>query len=207
MDMVPGAEGDSSEPIPGDVSRLLQAWGAGDKRALDELTNMLYPELRRLARLRLAREHGQHSLQTTALVNETYLRLAACNHLQLRDRAHFFAISAQIMRRILVDYARRRNLKRGQGFHRISADNIDAHTIDAHTAERNGEIVAVDDALRSLEKLDSRKAQIIELRFFGGFTIEEAAQILDIAPITVMRDWESAKAWLFRELMCHADGT
>ena len=178
-----------------DVTGLLRAWSGGDRNALDELTALVYEELHRLARRYLRSERPDHSLQTTALVNEAYLRLVDYTRLEVLDRAHFFAVSAQAMRRILVDHARRRNAKRGRGQQRVSLDDV-AVVADA----RSTDIVALDDALRELTVRDPRKARVVEMRYFGGLTVEEVASVLGVSPVTVMRDWRMAKAWLYREL-------
>ena len=169
------------------------AWGAGDRTALDRLAPIVYEELRRMARRYMRRERTGHTLQTTALVNEAYVRLVDCNRMQWRDRAHFFAVSAQFMRRILVDYARRRNVKRGAGFESISLDDAAMIGVEA-------DFVGVDEALNALSELDPRKGRVVELRFFGGLSVEETAEALQLSPVTVMRDWSTAKAWLYREL-------
>jgi RNA polymerase sigma factor (TIGR02999 family) len=182
-------------PPDGDVTALLIAWSEGDESALDRLTPIVYEELRRLAHKHMVRERPGHTLQTTALANEAYLRLVDCRRMRFRDRAHFFAVSAQLIRRILIDYSRRRNVKRGAGMERISLD--EAASIGG-TAP--ADLVAVDDALKSLEKIDPRKGRVVELRFFGGLSVEETAEALDISPVTVVRDWNNAKVWLFREL-------
>ncbi len=174
---------------------LLRAWSAGDRNALDELTAMVYEELHRLARSYLRAERPDHSLQTTALVNEAYLRLVDYKHVEILDRAHFFAVSAQAMRRILVDHARRRNLKRGRGRQRVSLDEI---SVIEHTPSTD--LVALDDALQALTERDPRKARVVEMRYFGGLTVDEVASVLGVSSITVMRDWRMAKAWLYREL-------
>ena len=178
-----------------DVSGLLQAWAAGDRGALDRLTPVVYDELRRLARGYLRRERTGHSLQTTALVNEAYVRLVDYKRMQWQNRAHFFAVSAQLMRRILVEHARRHNLKRGADVQHVSLEAA-AEVGGA----RSDDLVALDDALKALERLDHRKAQVVEMRFFGGLSVEETAEVLKVSPITVMRDWNTAKAWLYREL-------
>jgi RNA polymerase sigma-70 factor, ECF subfamily len=139
-------------------------------------------------------ERTGHSLQTTALVNEAYLRLTDYKRMRWQNRAHFFAVSAQLMRRILVDHARRHNLKRGAGVQHVSLDDT------AVVGERDEDLVALDDALRALAGFDSRKAQVVELRFFGGLSVEESAEVLKVSPITVMRDWSTARAWLYREM-------
>ena len=179
-----------------DVSRLLQAWSGGDSGALDRLTPIVYDELRRLARRHLRGERNGHSLQPTALVNEASVRLVDLTRIQWQDRAHFFAVSAQVMRRILVDRARRRNAKRGRGLPHISLD--DAVVV---APEPSLDLVALDEALQALARVDARKAQVVEMRFFGGLSVEESAAVLQVSPVTVMRDWRTAKAWLHREVM------
>jgi len=180
----------------GEVSRLLQAWSGGDSEALDRLTPIVYDELRRLARRHLRGERNGHSLQATALVNEAYVRLVDLTRIQWQDRAHFFAVSAQVMRRILVDRARRRNAKRGRGLPHISLD--DAVVV---APEPSLDLVALDEALQALARVDARKAQVVEMRFFGGLSVEESAAVLQVSSVTVMRDWRTAKAWLHREVM------
>ncbi len=178
-----------------DVSTLLRAWSDGEPGALDQLTPVVYAELRRLAHRQMGRERAGHSLQTTALVNEAYLRLVDYNRMRWVDRAHFVAVSAQLMRRILIDYARRHNLKRGAGVEHVSLQLAEV-AIGGHDPD----LLALDDALKSLAVFDPRKAQVVELRFFGGLSVEETAAVLKISAITVMRDWNTAKAWLYREL-------
>jgi RNA polymerase sigma factor (TIGR02999 family) len=177
-----------------DVSEMLRAWSAGNPRALDDLTPLVYAELRRLAHRCMRRERPEHILQTTALVNEAYIRLVDYRRMQWQDRAHFFAVSAQLMRRILVDHARRKNLKRGRGVAHVALDEI------AVVGERSEGLIALDDALSALERVDPRKVRVIEMRFFGGLSIEETARVLNVSPITVRRDWSSAKIWIYREL-------
>jgi RNA polymerase sigma factor (TIGR02999 family) len=186
----------------GDVSGLLRAWREGDQTALDRLTPIVYEELHRLARNYLRRERTGHSLQATALVNEAYLRLVDYKRMRWQDRAHFFAVSAQAMRRILVDHARRRNLKRGAGLQRLSLD--DTAVIDE--ARADGGFVALDAALEDLAQLDPRKARVVELRFFAGLSVEETAEVLNVSAVTVMRDWSTARAWLYRELRSEPGG-
>ncbi len=183
------------EPAVGDVSMLLRAWSDGDQRALEQLTPVVYRELHRLARRYMTRERPGHSLQATALVNEAYLRLVDYKRMQWQDRAHFFAVSAQLMRRILVDHARRHNLKRGGGAQRISFE----HAL-AVSGEPPTDFVALDEAINALSRIDSRKAQVVEMRFFGGLSVEETAEVLKVSTITVMRDWGTARSWLYREL-------
>lgn len=183
----------------GDVSTLLRAWSDGDQSALERLTPIVYGELHRMARRYMKRERAGHSLQTTALVNEAYLRLVDYERMKWQDRAHFFAVSAQLMRRILVEHARRHNLKRGHGVQHVSLDEA-----AAVGGDQNGDLVALDQAMRELSRIDPRKARVVELRFFGGLSVEETAGVLKLAPVTVMRDWSTAKAWLYRELTTRA---
>jgi RNA polymerase sigma-70 factor (ECF subfamily) len=181
---------------PDDVSTLLRAWSDGDRSALEKLTPIVNEELHRLAQRYMKGERPGHSLQTTALVNEAYLRLVDYERMQWHNRAHFFAVSAQLMRRILVDHARRHNLKRGGGAPRVSLD--EAAMIGG--LEAPTDIAALDDALNALERLDPRKVQVVEMRFFGGLTVEETAEVLKVSPVTVKREWRGARAWLYREL-------
>jgi len=179
------------------VTQLLVAWGDGDKSALDKLMPLVYEELRRLAHHYIKRERPDHTLQTSGLVNEAYLKLIDQQEIQLQNRAHFFGIAARLMRQILVDYARRRRYaKRGGDAHRVPLD--DALIV---SKERAADIVALDDALKTLAEVDPRQSQIVELRFFGGLSIDEAAEVLGVSPGTVMRDWTLAKAWLRLELI------
>jgi RNA polymerase sigma-70 factor (ECF subfamily) len=186
---------ETQAPDNAQVSRLLQAWGNGDRAALDRLTPIVYEELRRLARRYMRGERPGHSLQTTALVNEAYMRLVDYKGMQWQNRAHFFAVSAQLMRRILVEHARRHNLKRGGGVQHVSLDET-----AIVGGDRTADLVALDDAIDALARLDARKAQVVEMRFFGGLSVEETAAVLKVSPVTVMRDWNTAKAWLYREL-------
>ena len=181
-------------PSPQEVTQLLVAWGEGDRAALDKLMPLVYEELRRLAHQYMSGEGPGNTLQTSALVNEAYLRLADQTDPQWQNRAHFFAISAQLMRQILVDYARRRrSRKRGGDARQVSLD--EAMIV---SEERAADAVALDEALKNLGEIDPRKSQIVELRFFGGLSIEETAEVLKVSPGTVMRDWTFAKAWLRR---------
>jgi RNA polymerase sigma-70 factor, ECF subfamily len=183
-------------PEPQEVTRLLIAWRNGDQAALNELLPLVYQELRRLARRRLGRERDGHTLQTTALVHEAYLRLIDQKETQWQNRAHFFAIAAQMMRRILVDHARARQYqKRGGKARQVSLDEA-LEVSD----ERAAEVVALDEALTALAEFDERKSRMVELRFFGGLSIEETAEVLQVSPGTVMRDWTLAKTWLQREI-------
>jgi RNA polymerase sigma factor (TIGR02999 family) len=183
------------DPVRGDVTALLRAWSDGDQAALARLTPIVYDELRRLARRYMKRERAGHSLQTTALVNEAYLRLVDYTRMHWQDRAHFLAVSAQAMRRILVDHARRRNVKRGAAVEHVSLDEAVVVSRD-----RSSDFVSLDDALNALAERAPRKAQVVELRFFGGLTVDETAEVLHVSAITVMREWKTAKAWLYREL-------
>lgn len=176
-------------------TELLLAWGRGDAGAFDELVPLVHAELRRVARRYLTRERRDHTLQATALVNEAYLRLVDLKRMRWQDRAHFFAMSARIMRRILVDFARaRRNEKRGGGAPRVTLDEA----IDA--ARAGADLVAIDDALKTLAAVHPRKAEVVEMRFFGGLNLEETAAALEVSVDTVKRDWRFAKLWLRREL-------
>jgi RNA polymerase sigma factor (TIGR02999 family) len=188
-------QGELTAPPSGEVSILLRAWSDGDQSALDRLTPIVYEELHRLARRYMKRERAGHSLQTTALVNEAYVRLVDYKRMRWQNRAHFFAVSAQLMRRILVEHARRHNLKRGADVQHVSLE------MGAMIGgDRGADLVALDDALGALSRLDPRKAQVVELRFFGGLSVQETAEVLRISPVTVMRDWSSARAWLYREM-------
>jgi len=179
-----------------DVTRLLRAWGAGDESALEQLMPLVYEELRRLAHRYMAGEQPGQTLQTTALVHEVYLRLVDVKKVDWQDRAHFYALCARLMRRILVDFARSRTYqKRGGTATHVQLD--EALTVSAVVG---WELLAVDDALQRLSAVDARKSQVVELRFFGGLTVEETAIALKVSPETVMRDWRLAKAWLIREL-------
>src|ERR1700684_589676 len=178
-----------------DVSQLLQAWTGGDQKALETLTTVVYDELRRLARRYMRGERPGHSLQTTALVNEAYMRLVDYKSMQWQNRAHFFAVSAQLMRRILVEHARRHNLKRGGGVQHVSLE--ETAIVDD---DRPADLVALDDAMNALARIDPRKVQVVEMRFFGGLSVEETAEVLKVSPVTVKRDWRVARAWLYREL-------
>jgi len=181
---------------PHEVTRLLLAWNGGDEGALDKLVPLVYSELRRLARRQMQRERPDHSLQTTALINEAYLRLVDLKTIQWQNRAHFFALCARTMRRILVDFARsRRYRKRGGGARPISLEQA-----LAVSPEQSKDLVAVDNALNALAKADARKAEVVELRFFGGLTAQETAEVLKVSEETVLRDWKLAKVWLLREL-------
>jgi RNA polymerase sigma-70 factor, ECF subfamily len=179
-----------------DVTVLLRAWSAGDPGALDQLAPILHAELKRIAKRYMMRERKEHTLQPTALVNEAFLRLVDVHGVRWQDRAHFFALSAQMMRRILVNYAIARGAgKRGGSGHKVSLE-------DAMIAspERDSQVVELDEALEQLAKLDPRKAQIVEMRFFAGLSVEETAAVLKVSPQTVLRDWSLSKTWLAREM-------
>src|SRR6202142_1424268 len=172
--------GQADETAAGDVSTLLRAWSDGDQGALERLTPIVYDELRRLARRYMKGKRPGHSLQTTALVNEAYMRLVDYKRMQWQNRAHFFAVSAQLMRRILVEHARRQNLKRGAGMQHVSLDEA-----AAIGGERATALVALDDAMNELACVDPRKVQVVEMRFFGGLSVDETAEVLRISPATV----------------------
>jgi len=182
---------------PRDVTALLGDWSRGNRTALDQLLPLVYAELRRVAARQLRNERADHTLQPTALIHEVYIRLVDQRQVDWQNRAHFFGVSAQVMRRILVDHARRHGAsKRGEGVRCVSIDEAK----DVAAASNDIPIVALDYALDRLEKVDSALAKIVELRAFGGLTIEEAAHVLSVSPSTVKRDWRTAKAWLNREL-------
>jgi RNA polymerase sigma-70 factor, ECF subfamily len=179
-----------------DVTHLLQEWREGDRRALDALLPLVYKELRRLAHFQLRDERQDHTLQSAALVNEAYVRLVRLKTPQWESRTHFFAIAAQLMRQILVDYARRHgSAKRGGSVCKLSLD--DAVVVSRRKAL---DVVALDGALQELARIDARQSRVVELRFFGGLTLEEISVALEIGPATVQRDWTSARAWLYREM-------
>ena len=185
--------------IKGDnLTGLLSEWRQGDKGALDKLTPIVYEELRRIAHRYVRRERGGHTLATTALVNEAYVRLAGFQRFKWENRSHFFAVSAQVMRHILIDYARRNQYaKRGGGLQRVSFDGAVAEAA-LMSPERAAELIALDEALEKFSKLDPRKSQVVELRYFGGLTLEETAEVLQVSLMTVRRDWRAAKAWLYK---------
>lgn len=183
-----------------EVTQLLVAWNKGDQLALEQLVPLVQAELHRLARRYMGNERAGHPLQPTALVNEAYMRLIDWKNVEWKNRAHFFGVSAQLMRRILVDFARQRPRVAGESAHLVSIEAA-ADLAEARTAD----LVALDDALKSLAELDERKSKIVELRFFGGLGNEEVAEILGVAEITVIREWNKAKAWLFRELSKTSD--
>jgi RNA polymerase sigma factor (TIGR02999 family) len=179
-----------------DLTGLLIQWRQGDKSALDRLTPLVYDAIRRLAHRYVQREREGHTLQTTALVNEAYLRLAGSQNIPWQNRSHFFAVTAQVMRRILIDHARRRHyVKHGGGAQQVALDEA-----VAMSHERAAELVALDEALDELAQLDPRKSRVVELRYFGGLSLEETAEVLEVSPMTVRRDWRAAKAWLYRRM-------
>lgn len=185
-----------TKPSLHEVTQLLQSWSEGNQEALDKLVPLVHAELHRLARHYMSNERPGHTLQTTELVNEAYVRLIDWKNVRWQNRAHFFGVAAQIMRRILVDFARSRaSAKKGGGTQYVSLS--EAMTI---SPDRGEDLIALDDALQSLSELDSRKGRIVELRFFGGLSVEETAEVLKISARTVMRDWGLAQAWLYREL-------
>jgi RNA polymerase sigma factor (TIGR02999 family) len=178
------------------ISHLLKEWNAGDEQALEQLTPLVYAELHRAAHRYMAGERSEHTLQTTALVNELYLRLVDIQQIDWQNRAHFFGVCAQLMRRILVDFARERcSQKRGGEIPRLPLDDELVVSCDPQP-----DLVALDDALKVLSDIDKRKARVVELRFFGGLDVRETAEVLRVSSETVIRDWKMAKAWLFREL-------
>jgi RNA polymerase sigma factor (TIGR02999 family) len=183
--------------LPADnLTGLLVEWRQGDQAALDKLTPLIYDELRRIAHRYVQRERNGHTLETTALVNEAYLRLAGQKKIEWQNRAHFFAVTARVMRHILIDHARRRHYaKHGGDIRQVSL--AEAETM---SQERAGELVALDEALDELAQFDPRKSRVVELRYFGGLGLEETAEVLEISVMTVRRDWRAAKAWLFRRM-------
>ena len=181
---------------PREITRLLVAWSDGDSAALEELAPLVQAELHRLAHRYMGGERAGHTLQTSALVNEAYIRLIDWKNVRWQNRAHFFGVSAQLMRRILVDFARdRQYLKRGGGALQVSLGEASAVTV-----ERGADLVALDEALTALAAVDRRKAEVVEMRFFAGLSVEEVAEVLNVSKETVMRDWRLAKVWLLREL-------
>ena len=181
----------------GEITQLLQGWHGGDRKALDALLPIVYEELRRLAHFQLRRERPDHTLQSAALVHEAYVRLVGLNPPQWEGRSHFYAIAAQQMRQILVDYARRHRAgKRGGGEVTVSLDA----TMLTPSPKRGMDVVALDEALKELGRIDARKAQVVELRFFGGLNLDQTAEVLKVSAGTVARDWSTARAWLHREM-------
>ena len=184
------------EPGAHELTELLLAWGNGDEEALARIAPLVHAELYRLAKRYMSRERPDHLLQTSALINEAYVRLIDWKAVRWQNRAHFFGVAAQMMRRILVDFAR----KRPKADKDIDALNISLDEAMTVTVDKDADLLALDEALKSLADIDERKSQIVELRFFGGLSVEETAEVMKIAPITVIREWNKAKAWLYREL-------
>lgn len=183
------------EQDPQELTEILRRWSDGDAAALERLTPVVYAELHRIAKRYMGRERQGHTLQTTALVNEAYVRLIDWKNAKWENRAHFFGVSAQLMRRILVDFARKRPSKKAAAMHQVSLE--EAFIV---TDERDGDLVALDEALTELAKFDQRKARIVELKFFGGLNVEEIAEVIGVSAVTVMREWQKAKAWLYLQL-------
>jgi len=187
-----------AKPAPGELTQLLIAWSSGDAHALDQLAPLVYAELHRLAHRYMNREHAGHTLQTTALVHEAFLRLIGNPQESWQNRAHFYAIASQMMRRILVDYARANlRAKRGGDMTRIALEGFD---LPVSEPALNPDVIALDAALEKMAEIDLRRSRVVELRFFGGLNVEETALVLQVSPDTVIRDWRVAKAWLFRYL-------
>ena len=184
------------EPGAHELTELLVAWGNGDDAALSRIAPLVHAELYRLAKRYMSRERSDHLLQTSALINEAYLRLIDWKAVRWQNRAHFFGVAAQMMRRILVDFARRRPRVAKE----VEALNISLDEAMTVTTEKDADLLALDEALQSLAEIDERKSRIVELRFFGGLSVDETAEVLKLAPITVIREWNKAKAWLYREL-------
>ncbi len=182
---------------PEEITRLLAAWSTGDEEALNRLIPVVYPDLRRIARQHLARLPHDHTLESAALANEAYLKLIRAHGLHCENRVHFFALCAQMIRRILVDHARKRRYAKRGG----DAERVPLEEALLGTRALGVEVLALDDALFSLSKIDPRKGRVVELRYFGGLGVEEIAEVLQVSPETVMRDWKMAKSWLFRELV------
>lgn len=181
---------------PQNLTGLLLEWRAGDKTALDQLIPLVYDELRRIAHRYVQRERNGHTLQTSALVNEAYVRLAGQGDIDWQSRSHFFAVTAQVMRHILIDHARRRRfVKHGGELRQVSLEDLAGMSY-----QRASELIALDEALDELARMDERKSRVVELRYFGGLSLEETAEVLEISLMTVRRDWRAAKAWLFRRM-------
>jgi RNA polymerase sigma factor (TIGR02999 family) len=184
---------------PNDITQLLLKWSEGSAAALEDLIPLISPELRRLARKYMQRENPAHTLQTSALINEAYVRLISQQGVEWQNRSHFFAVASQVMRHILIDHARKHQVvKRGGGLLRVSLDET---AVASH--ERASEFVALDEALTKLALVDSRKSRIVEMRFFGGLTVDEIAEVMKLSPITIKREWRAAKAWLHFEITKH----
>jgi RNA polymerase sigma factor (TIGR02999 family) len=184
------------EPGAHELTELLLAWGDGDEDALARIAPLVHAELYRLAKRYMSKERPDHLLQTSALINEAYVRLIDWKAVRWQNRAHFFGVAAQMMRRILVDFAR----QRPKVDNKNEALNISLDEAMTVTSDKDADLLALDEALKSLSTIDERKSQIVELRFFGGLSVEETAEVMKVAPITIMREWNKAKAWLYREL-------
>jgi RNA polymerase sigma factor (TIGR02999 family) len=186
-----------------DLTGLLIEWRQGDEAALDKLTPLVYDEIRRIAHRYLQRERAGHTLQTTALVNEAYIRLAGSQNVAWQNRSHFFAVTAQVMRHILIDHARRRNyVKHGGEVRQVAFDEaVAGPDATLMSQPRAAELLALDEALDELAKLDPRKSRVVELRYFGGLSLDETAEVLEVSQMTVRRDWRAAKAWLYKRVM------
>jgi RNA polymerase sigma-70 factor (ECF subfamily) len=184
-----------------DLTGLLIEWGQGDKAALDRLTPLVYDEIRRIAHRYVQREREGQTLQTTALVNEAYLRLAGSANITWQNRAHFYAVTAQVMRRILIDHARRRQYVKHGGETQRVAFEVAISEVGLMSQPRAAELLALDEALDELARLDPRKSRVVELRYFGGLSLKETAKVLEVSLMTVRRDWRAAKAWLFKKVM------
>lgn len=181
---------------PPQITELLVSWSNGDRAALEKLLPLVEQELHRIAHRYMRREQQDHTLQTTGLINETFIRLAGQNRVRWQNRAHFYGIAAQIMRRVLLNYARdKRREKRGGGAYKVSLSEA-----DALAQEKSVEILALNEALEKLSAIDARKGQVVELRYFGGLSVQETAEVLNVSPTTVARDWDMARAWLAREM-------
>lgn len=178
-----------------EITGLLKKWSEGDSEALEELTPIIYAELHKIARRYMNREQAGHTLQTTALVNEAYIRLIDWKTAKWESRSHFYGVSAQLMRRILVDFARKRPKSDGKKVNKVELDEV--FLVDSG---RDSDLVALDEALTKLAEFDEQKAKVVEMKFFGGLKVDEIAEVLDVAPITVKREWQRAKAWLYLEL-------
>jgi RNA polymerase sigma factor (TIGR02999 family) len=190
-----GETPDVPEQDPQELTEILRRWSDGDAEALEKLTPAVYAELHRIAKRYMGRERKGHTLQTTALVNEAYVRLIDWKNAKWQNRAHFFGVSAQLMRRILVDFARKRPSKKVAPVYQVSLD--EAFVV---SDEKDADLVALDEALSELAEFDARKAKIVELKFFGGLSVEEIAEVIGVSGITVMREWQKAKAWLYLQL-------
>ena len=193
-----------TDPQPKEVTQLLIDWSGGDRAAFDQVVPLVHDELRRMAHRHMRRENAGHTLQTSALVNEAYLRLVDQTRMRWQDRAHFFAIAAQIMRRVLVDHARKRRYAKRGGPDLVVVSLTEAGGLSAQQAS---DVTALHDALGQLEKIDPQQSRVVELRFFGGFTIEETAMALSLSHDMVKREWATAKAWLYREMSQGAPGS